>query len=92
MNHIDMLHVAFFGQIIVLSLLLPVLVVRKSKKTVEKHPKDLFPELYPESPEHIIKQSHIYLHIGAIVGMLGLYLLVRTRTLALTEFLDWDSQ
>mgnify|MGYP000088390726 FL=1 len=92
LNHIDMLHVAFIGQIIVLSLLLPLLVVNKIKQTVAKHPKDLFPELYPETPEHIIKQSHIYLVLSVIVGILGMVLLVRTRSLGLNEFLDWDSQ
>ncbi|WP_154222565.1 hypothetical protein [Marinicella rhabdoformis] len=92
MNHIDMLHIAFLGQIIVLSLLLPFLVVNKIKQTISKHPKDLFPELYPETPEHIIRQSHIYLILCAIIGVLGVALLVRTRHLGLTEFLNWDSQ
>ena len=92
LNNIDMLHVAFVGQIIVLSLLLPFLVVNKIKQTVAKHPKDLFPELYPETPEHIIKQSHIYFVLCATVGILGVVLLIRTRSLGLKEFLDWDSQ
>ncbi len=92
MNHIDMLHLAFFGQIVVLSLLLPALVFYKIKHTIDKHPVDMYPELYPESPEHIIKHGQVYLGLCAVVAVLGMYLLYQTRSLALTEFLNWDSQ
>lgn len=92
MNHIDMLHLAFFGQIVVLSLILPVLVFHKVKQTIDKHPVGLYPELYPESPEHIIKHGQIYLALCVTIAVMGFYLLYKTHRMAFTEFLNWDSQ
>lgn len=92
MNHIELMHITFISQIIIISVLIPLLVVHQIKRTINRHPVEQYPELYPKTPDHLIKQARFFQLLNAIVAMLGIYLVLVTKSQGYDEFLSWDSQ
>lgn len=92
MKHTELLLLAFFSQIFVISALIPLWVKKRIKNLVAQFPPETYPKLYPVPTESIYFAIKTFTLLNGGMVLFGLFILAVTVITGADELLNWDTQ
>lgn len=87
-----LLYIAFLGQIIMISIIIPFWVKKRVDNMTSNYPPESYPKLYPVSIESINYAIKSFKLLNAMMVIIGLMILGFTIFTGADELLNWDTQ
>jgi len=92
MEHKTMFYTAYMLQILIISVVIPMLIQKRLKNMLNEHPAVDYPKLYPVSADRIEATLTTFSWLNALVVLMGLAILGHVLFSAQVELLGWDNQ
>lgn len=92
MNYNEIFYLVFLGQIVLISAIIPRWFYRRIKHMMSVYKPAEYPKLYPVSTTQIDKYTYGFLMSHALIGIIGLMILIHSVITQSKELLNWDTQ
>lgn len=92
MTYNEFFYLVFLIQIVLISAIIPCWFYRRIKQMMSVYRPAEYPKLYPVSTDHIDNYMTGFLLTHAVIGLLGLVLLIHSFITQSKELLNWDTQ
>jgi peptidoglycan/LPS O-acetylase OafA/YrhL len=87
-----LLYMVFLGQVLVLSFYFPRKILGEITKSMQQHPRAVYPKLYPIEDKSIKTKLKTFTFINALVVIIGLGILAISITNGNDDLLGWDDK